>query len=194
MADTAAFYAVEPAPAAELDARGTLRFESAIRTPHAENNVVHARYFPTAGRRPARGGRGPAAMELRRRRPRRPEPVAGAVRHERAAPQPALSRRADAARARARRLHRQRQRRTHAAGVPPGGARCAPRGDVARRARLRAHRDSRHQPRLVPLDADRRARAADRRGRAQSRVAVLRRRGVGRTVDVARPRRGSRDT
>jgi hypothetical protein len=49
MADTAAFYAVEPAPAAELDARGTLRFESAIRTPHAENNVVHARYFPTAG-------------------------------------------------------------------------------------------------------------------------------------------------
>jgi hypothetical protein len=49
MADTTAFYAVDPAPAAELDARGTLRFESAVRTPHPENNVVHARYFPTAG-------------------------------------------------------------------------------------------------------------------------------------------------
>jgi hypothetical protein len=55
MADTDAFYAVDPAPAAELDAQGTLRFESAIRTPHPENNVVHARYFPTAepGRRAA---------------------------------------------------------------------------------------------------------------------------------------------
>jgi dienelactone hydrolase len=48
MADTDGFYAVDPAPAAELDAHGTLRFESAIRTPHPENNVVHARYFPAA--------------------------------------------------------------------------------------------------------------------------------------------------
>ena len=48
MVDTAAFYAVDPAPAADLDAHGRLTFDSAIRTPHPVNNVVHARYFPTA--------------------------------------------------------------------------------------------------------------------------------------------------
>jgi dienelactone hydrolase len=51
MADTAAFYAVAPAPASELDSHGRVSFESAIRTPHDENNVVHARYFPTPGAR-----------------------------------------------------------------------------------------------------------------------------------------------
>ena len=40
------FYAVDPAPAYELDAAGVLRFESAVRTPHPENDVVHARYVP----------------------------------------------------------------------------------------------------------------------------------------------------
>ncbi len=50
MADTAAFYATTPAPSAELDAHGVVRFDSALRTPHAENNVVHARYFPSADR------------------------------------------------------------------------------------------------------------------------------------------------
>jgi hypothetical protein len=54
MADTSAFYAVAPPPSAELDTEGTLRFDSAFRTPHPENNVVHARYFPSAdGRRRA---------------------------------------------------------------------------------------------------------------------------------------------
>src|SRR5262245_40281188 len=48
MADTEAFYAVDPAPATELDRTNTLRFESAVRTPHPENNIVHARYFPAA--------------------------------------------------------------------------------------------------------------------------------------------------
>ena len=42
-------------------------------------------------------------------------------------PQPALSRRPDAARAHARRLHRQRERRADAAGLPPGRARRAAR-------------------------------------------------------------------
>ena len=56
MADTAAFYATTPAPSAELDAHGVVRFDSALRTPHAENNVVHARYFP-AGRSPGRDAR-----------------------------------------------------------------------------------------------------------------------------------------
>jgi hypothetical protein len=40
-----AFYAVDPAPAYELDADNVLRFESAVTTPHPENNVVQARYF-----------------------------------------------------------------------------------------------------------------------------------------------------
>ncbi len=43
------FYDVGPAPAYELDANDVLRFESAVRTPHAENNLVRARYFPAAG-------------------------------------------------------------------------------------------------------------------------------------------------
>jgi dienelactone hydrolase len=46
MADSARFYEVEPAPAYELDTRRVLRFESAIVTPHPENNLVQARYFP----------------------------------------------------------------------------------------------------------------------------------------------------
>jgi dienelactone hydrolase len=41
-----AFYAVDPAPAYELGADRVLRFESAVVTPHQENNVVHARYVP----------------------------------------------------------------------------------------------------------------------------------------------------
>ncbi|HEY8549339.1 MAG TPA: hypothetical protein VIL35_05225 [Vicinamibacterales bacterium] len=48
MADSAAFYAVSPAPAYELDRANVLRFESAITTPHPKNNTVHARYFPSA--------------------------------------------------------------------------------------------------------------------------------------------------
>ncbi len=47
MADTAAFYAVTPAPAYDFDeATGLLRFESALHTPHQANNVVHCRFFP----------------------------------------------------------------------------------------------------------------------------------------------------
>ena len=49
MADTAAFYAVTPAPVYDFDeSTGLLRFESACRTPHAENNTVHARFFPAS--------------------------------------------------------------------------------------------------------------------------------------------------
>jgi hypothetical protein len=45
VAHSDAFYAVEPAPDYAL--RGdVLSFTSAIDTPHAENNIVHARYFP----------------------------------------------------------------------------------------------------------------------------------------------------
>jgi hypothetical protein len=47
MADTAAFYAITPAPRYDFDeATGLLEFESALRTPHPENNTVHCRFFP----------------------------------------------------------------------------------------------------------------------------------------------------
>ena len=106
-----------------------------------------------------------AAVEFRRRRARRAVPAAQSLRHLRAAPEPSVSRRADAARAHARRLHRQRQRRPDGAGVPPGGARRAARHRLAARAGLRVDRHPRHQPRLVPGDADDGARAARSRRR-----------------------------
>jgi hypothetical protein len=49
------FYRVEPAPDYRLDG-DRLTFTSAVSTPHGENNLVHARYFPAAsgkGRRRA---------------------------------------------------------------------------------------------------------------------------------------------
>jgi dienelactone hydrolase len=53
-ADSEAFYAVGPAPHYELGADNVLRFESAVITPHAENNLVQARYVPAEnGRRRA---------------------------------------------------------------------------------------------------------------------------------------------
>ena len=99
-----------------------------------------------------------------------------------------------AAGAHARRLHRQLQRRAHRAGVPAGGARCAARAVVAARPGLRASRPARHEPRLVPGDADRGARAAGARAGAQSRLAVFRGRRLAGPVDVARARRASTAT
>ena len=78
---------------------GTLRFPSALATPHPENNIVVARWFPSTDdaaarreRRPRPRRRGAAAVELRRRRAHRPVAAAGALRRLGAAPQPALSR------------------------------------------------------------------------------------------------------
>ena len=59
-------------------------------------------------------------------------------------------------------------------------------------AGLRAHRHPRHEPRLVPGDADVGARAADPRAGAQPRLAVVRGRGVARPVDAPRARRARR--
>src|SRR5688572_3126123 len=61
-------FAFEEAPAerrAQGEA-GTLRFPSALTTPHAENNVVHARWFPAAGEAPPgrTSGRGRAVVVL----------------------------------------------------------------------------------------------------------------------------------
>ena len=55
LADSDRFYATEPCDEYRLDG-DCLTFPSAVRTPHTENNLVHARYFPDAsvrGRRRA---------------------------------------------------------------------------------------------------------------------------------------------
>jgi len=50
MRDTASFFDAPPTREYELQ-RGTLRFPSAVTTPHPENNTVYARWFPaSAGR------------------------------------------------------------------------------------------------------------------------------------------------
>src|SRR5204863_6375121 len=49
-----------------------------------------------------------------------------------------------------------------------------------------------HEPWLMPVAADNRARAADRRAGAQSYLPVLRRRRLARHLDAARPRRARR--
>jgi dienelactone hydrolase len=76
MVDTAAFYAAPPtrdyqfeSASAEEAGRGwagTVRFPSALVTPHAENNVVTARWFPAAGEQQPgpRTGRGRAVVVL----------------------------------------------------------------------------------------------------------------------------------
>jgi dienelactone hydrolase len=76
MADSEAFFRPAPTDAfdfVEADATlrasgeaGTLRFPSALITPHAENNVVRARWFPAPGEAPPgrRSGRGRAVVVL----------------------------------------------------------------------------------------------------------------------------------
>ena len=206
MADTDAFFTPAPTtdytltPAADGD-----RADVSQRVRHAARGEQHGvlpvlsggrrpPYEPRVGRPSGAARRGPraAAMELRRRRPRRAVPAAREERHERAASQPAVSRSAHAARTAARRLHRQRQHRADGAGVPPGGARRAARDRVARGAGLRSDRHPRHQPRIVSLAADDGARTADPGAGAQSHLAVLRRRRVARALDAPRARRARR--
>ena len=110
------------------------------RARHAASGEQHRRRALVSGRgrAAARRAQGPrpgrrrdAAVELRRARAHRAVAAAGALRRLGAAPQPALPRCAHAARADARRLHRQLEHRADGAGVPPGGARRAARGGVA---------------------------------------------------------------
>ncbi len=49
LADSDTFFAATPPPAFELSPAGHLTFETARPTPHAENNVVHARLFKAQG-------------------------------------------------------------------------------------------------------------------------------------------------
>ena len=76
MADTRTFFHATPASDYQFDPRpagtpgdgeaGTLRFTSAMRTPHAENNTVTARWFPAAGETASRqrGPRGRAVVVM----------------------------------------------------------------------------------------------------------------------------------
>jgi len=61
LADTTAYFTPEPTDSYELSSGPAdgrlLRFQSALETPHAENNVVHARYFPGRTRSGARSRR-----------------------------------------------------------------------------------------------------------------------------------------
>jgi hypothetical protein len=59
--DTGAFFHATPAPHYQIERRdegdgalGTVTFESALATPHPENNLVHARYFPARQSGPRR--------------------------------------------------------------------------------------------------------------------------------------------
>ena len=123
-------------------------------------------------------------------RPRRSVQAAGVERHERAAPEPAVSRPAHAARAAPRRLHRQRERRADA--CRSAGRRCSTRGARSRGWRQQGYErigilgtslgsclallTAAHEPLI-------RARGA------QPHLAVFRRRRVARPVDAARARR-----
>jgi hypothetical protein len=77
MADTQAFFTPAGMPSFSLDdspannqtpgQAGTLRFESALQTPHEANNTVVARWFPSKAARAsskARGQRGPAVIVM----------------------------------------------------------------------------------------------------------------------------------
>ena len=76
MADTQAFFTPAGTPSFSLDdspagnqtpgQAGTLRFQSALRTPHDVNDTVVARWFPSAAARAskARGQRGPAVIVM----------------------------------------------------------------------------------------------------------------------------------
>jgi dienelactone hydrolase len=76
MRDTTAFFEAPPTTAYQFDSTpsaaratgeaGTLRFPSALTTPHPENNTVIARWFPAAGEPPvgATGRRGRAVVIL----------------------------------------------------------------------------------------------------------------------------------
>ena len=194
MEDTDAFFT--PAPTSDYTftprsggrgagEAGTLTFPSALDTPHPENNIVHARFFP-ARERTDDSRRAVVVL------PQWNSDAGGHIGLSQLLARLGITAlrlslpyhdRAHAAGAHARRLHRQLERRAHRAGVPAGGARRAARAVVAARSGLRAPRAARHEPRIVPRDADRVARAAGARAGAQSRVAVLRRRRLARAVD-----------
>ena len=178
------FFAVTPG---EYSVDGDrLTFQSAVVTPHPENNTVIARFFPASHERQKTRGPRDAAVERGCGGACRSLPLAESIRAVGAAAQPPLSRGAHAAGTQARRLHRQRQRRADHCHQPAGRSRCAPLHRLAAPAGIRIDRRARHQPRLVPGDVDDGARTTCEGSGAQSHFAVLRRRHLGGTLDRAR--------
>ena len=194
MADTDAFFTPAPTNDYRLTDAGPdgdrpLTFPSALDNAAAREQHRLLPCLSDRGRgatRRARPSLGAAAVELGSRRARGPVPAPGDERHDRAASEPAVSRSADAAGAAARRLHRQLERRAHRAGVPAGRARRATGDRLARRRRLRAHRHSRHEPRLLSVAADDGARTADRGAGAQPHLSSFRGRRLAGALDAPR--------
>ena len=147
MKDTDGFFTPSPtsdyvfSPAADAMAApgeaGTLTFPSALETPHPENNIVRARFFPARTRT---GRRKRAVVVL----PQWNSDAGGHVGLSQllaqmwdigAAHQLAVPRSSYAAGALACRLHRELEHRAHRASVPSGGARRSARAVVAPRSK-----------------------------------------------------------
>ena len=124
----------------------SLLFTSPVLTPYAANNLVRARWFPSGP--PPRADRD-AAVERRRRRPRRAVPDFQHAGIFRSAPEPALPRLSQAGRNRAGGLRRFRQYRAHHRRRAPGRDRRARVPGLAGNAGVHGVRDCRHQPRFV---------------------------------------------
>ena len=187
-----AFFALPPCDDYTLEG-DRLSFPSAVRTPHEENNTVRARFFPD----PSERGRRRAVVVL-------PQWNADAEGHM------GLCRLLNRFGISALRLSLP----YHDARMPPELRRadyivsanvgrtaqvCRQAVLDARRAiawlrgpGLRLDRHSRHEPRLVPRDADGRARAARPRRRAEPHLAVFRGRDLGGAVHLARQGRARR--
>ena len=134
------FYDVTPADDYAL-VDGVLTFTSAVDTPHPATTWCARATSPILIRaRPAPRRRRASAVECRCRGPRRALPAAQPLRDQRAAPEPAVSRRQHAARALARGLHRQLERRTN--GCKSAVRRCWMRGARSRGCRAGLRRRS----------------------------------------------------
>ncbi len=180
------FYDVTPADDYAL-VDGVLTFTSAVDTPHPDNNLVRARYFPD----PSERGRRRAVVVL-------PQWNANAEGHvglcrllnrfgisalRLSLP---VSRCQNAARALARGLHRQLEHRTNGSSLPSGGPGRATRNCVAARGGVHVDRHPWDEPRLVSGDVDDGTRAAGACGGAEPHLTVFRGCRLGGAVHGAR--------
>jgi len=146
-----------------------ITFQSAITTPHPENNMVTcatsccARARRERRARPRRRRRGDGPVERRRGRHVGVCRMLAALGISAGAPEPALPRQAGCRRSSHGPTTSCRATSAHADGEPAGRARRPPGRRVAQAAGLRACRHPGHQPRLVPRAADDHPRAPGRR-------------------------------
>ena len=177
MSDTERFFDVPPNAEYRL-AEDALTFPSAYVSPHPQNNLVQARYFPA--RQPSTPDHARRAVLVLPHWNAQAEAHVGLCRvlarlgisalrltlpyHDKRMPPRAPS----------RRLRRQRERRPDGSGLPPGGTRFAARHRLVGSGGLRSDRNSRDEPRIVPGTADNGARATDTSRCAQPHLAVFR--------------------